>query len=649
MACGLLLCHHSPKAGLRTTESPLSRPPSPRYAYQPWVSIRETGSTGTWTSPNTTRRATQTPDPHPVSHSLTLLSPPEVDLLKPADGLLDRLLTAIRHRKQVSYQDVVDIVPEVSDDTTFFETLVKVLQDEGIELEPFPEDATDAASSSGASTDAKSTGAKSTGAKSTGDASTDGDDSTSTDGDSNDTELVASGEDEAAALRKLDDPIRMYFSQMAKIPLLKREQEITLAKELEESRNSLRELIYSTRYGQQQALELLGLVLRKEIFVEKVLDVNLSRKGERHEFFIELAKSFEALNKHFDRNIADFEAFNKLPIDSEERTVVQRRLERRIRRVFKLIDRYQIKMKYLTRWKTAILRAAGEIRTVLPDERDHETFSEDPPLIPLNRLLFENYASFIDRADTADHQFTRYHRAKSDLSTANLRLVVSVAKRYRKRGLSFLDLIQEGNTGLMRATEKFEYRKGYKFSTYATWWIRQAISRAIAEKSRMIRLPVYMSETMSKLMNATREIGNRDGLAPDIMELADELNLPRDEIRKALKLSRPPISINNPLGDDDDSTFGEFIEDPNNDSPTLSLNRDMLKTRLEGVLESLSLREREVVKLRFGIGRDSTYTLEELGKKFKVTRERIRQIEIRALKKLQHPVRSRLLEGFLDE
>lgn len=530
---------------------------------------------------------------------------PAVDLF-PSD-VLDRLLKAAP-LKRITCEKVAEIAPEASASPELLDRLVTELESRGVKVTyEEPED------------------------------------------DEEDLEReLTEDEEEEAAIRKLDDPIRMYFSQMAQIPLLTREQEVHLAKEIESSRDLLRELVYSTRYGQQQALDLLDLILRKELLIEKALDVNLSKKGERHEFFQELEGQVAVFRKNLEKNVADFQELITLPRKGKQAEDVSRRLERRIRRNMAIMDRYHIKIKYLTRWKTGLLRFAEDIKASVSFPRRQVRHVETAILKHANAALFESYGPFLDRAQKVDHEFHRYETAKSRLSSGNLRLVVSVAKRYRKRGLSFLDLIQEGNTGLMRATEKFEYRKGYKFSTYATWWIRQAISRAIAEKSRLIRLPVYMSETMSKLMSTSRELTNKNGQVPNIMDVADQLQLPRDEVRKVMKLSRPPISLNNPVGDEDDCSFGEFIEDGKAGSPATTVTQDMLRSRLEEVLQSLSLREREVVKLRFGIGRESTYTLEELGKKFKVTRERIRQIEIRALKKLQHPVRSRQLLGFME-
>ncbi len=455
--------------------------------------------------------------------------------------------------------------------------------------------------------------------------------------------------DEEMAIRKLDDPIRMYFSQMSQIPLLTREEEVTLAKEIESSRLRLRELVFGTQFGQRRAVEVLELILEKELLIEKALDVNLSQKGERCEFFKIMEKTTRVLRANIEEAQDLFLKLESCSKTSPSFEANRKKLQRLLGTNFRLIEKFHLKMKYLTRWRAALLKLGHELRQVLPAPRQHLRLSSHPGVQAVNQAVFENYASFLQRTEEIDHEFQRYEKAKSRLASGNLRLVVSVAKRYRKRGLSFLDLIQEGNTGLMRATEKFEFRKGFKFSTYATWWIRQAISRAIAEKSRMIRLPVYMSDTMTKLMNVTRELTYKNGHPPAVAEIADTMQLPREEVRKVLKLSRPPISLSISVGDDDDCTFGDFIEDKSVESPTMSVTQEMLRTKLEGVLSTLSLREREVIKMRFGIGRDSTHTLEELGKKFKVTRERIRQIEIRALKKLQHPVRSRHLEGFLEE
>jgi RNA polymerase primary sigma factor len=244
--------------------------------------------------------------------------------------------------------------------------------------------------------------------------------------------------------------------------------------------------------------------------------------------------------------------------------------------------------------------------------------------------------------------FLAYEEAKRELAAGNLRLVVSIAKKYRNRGLTFLDLIQEGNTGLMKAVDKYEYRRGYKFSTYATWWIRQAITRSIADQARTIRIPVHMIETMSKIRNASRQLVQEKGREPTVEEIARVTALPEVEIRRALKISRHPISLDRPVGDGEDSYFGDFIEDQGAESPVTAAAQEMLKDKIQQVLGTLTYREREIVKLRYGLGDGQTYTLEEVGKMFNVTRERVRQIEAKAVRKLQHPVRARRLEGFLD-
>jgi RNA polymerase primary sigma factor len=283
------------------------------------------------------------------------------------------------------------------------------------------------------------------------------------------------------------------------------------------------------------------------------------------------------------------------------------------------------------------LTSAGDERRHLQKELDD--------LILLTRETPESMAT---QMQAILQRHGEYDKAMRDLSGGNLRLVVSIAKKYRNRGMTFLDLIQEGNTGLMRAVDKYEYRRGYKFSTYATWWIRQAITRAIADQARTIRVPVHMIETMTKLRAAARVLLQEIGREPSVEEMAEVANIPIDEARRVMRISRQPISLDKPIGESDDSAFGDFLEDRGNDSPVSNAASEMLKDKIDVVLKTLTYREREIIKLRYGLGDGYTYTLEEVGRIFKVTRERVRQIEAKAVRKLQHPVRSRQLQGFLE-
>ncbi len=296
--------------------------------------------------------------------------------------------------------------------------------------------------------------------------------------------------------------------------------------------------------------------------------------------------------------------------------------------------------------KKALMQLGGDPEAVLVAEKDVQAVQRR-----IQAMEHEAHCTLAEaRQSLVTFQIAkeRAGQAKSELIEANLRLVVSIAKKYTNRGLQFLDLIQEGNIGLMKAVDKFEYRRGYKFSTYATWWIRQAITRAIADQARTIRIPVHMIETMSKIRNVTKKLVQKIGREPTIEEVSVASGISVEETKRVMKISKHPISLDRPIGESDDSYFGDFIEDPHAESPVSAATHEMLKDKLDQVLQTLTFREREIIKLRYGIGDGYTYTLEEVGKIFKVTRERVRQIEAKAVRKLQHPVRARKLEGFLD-
>ena len=275
--------------------------------------------------------------------------------------------------------------------------------------------------------------------------------------------------------------------------------------------------------------------------------------------------------------------------------------------------------------------------------------AEEGKLTALEAFVRKPAEDYLDTYKELQHFARKAHQAKTEMIEANLRLVISIAKKYTNRGLSFLDLIQEGNMGLMKAVEKFEYRRGYKFSTYATWWIRQAITRSIADQARTIRIPVHMIETINKLNRVSRQMMQDMGREPTPEELSKELDMPEDKVRKVLKIAKEPISTETPIGDDEDSSLGDFIEDTVIESPLENATEDSLHFATDDVLASLTAREAKVLRMRFGIGMNTDHTLEEVGKQFDVTRERIRQIEAKALRKLRHPSRSSHLKSFLDD
>ncbi|MCC6508608.1 MAG: sigma-70 family RNA polymerase sigma factor [Pirellulaceae bacterium] len=471
-----------------------------------------------------------------------------------------------------------------------------------------------------------------------------------------DDEMLTLSTPTASQMPKLsDDPIRLYLSQMSDIPLLTRDEEIALAKKIEITRKRFRRAVLANDYAMRHTVELLRKVHKGQLPFDRTIKVSLTERLTKEQISARMPHNLATLEQLLEKKRQVFQQIVRKSTSGTDKKLLIRKyvqlrdktiilaseLSLRSRRVYPLmrqLEQYSQRMELL-RMRIEQLQHEGS--------QPAECNRLQTELRQLIMLTQESPRSLKNRCDAFRKHFEEFEAVKRQLSQGNLRLVVSIAKKYRNRGLSFLDLIQEGNTGLMRAVDKYEFRRGFKFSTYATWWIRQAITRAIADQARTIRIPVHMIDVLSRLRNIQKKLTQELRRDPTVEEISQHTELPLEEIRRVMDIGRHPISLDRPVGEGEDNSFGEFIEDNEHDNPVKNATNGLLRDKIELLLKSLTFREREIIRLRYGLADGYSYTLEEVGRIFKVTSERVRQIEAKAVMKMQNPVRAKHLESFL--